>query len=69
MVKKIVLTEGIDNRYFVNLSDGDSVYPMILYRTPEAAVARVMQLLDIKTAITPQDYPERVMIGEIEESD
>jgi hypothetical protein len=65
-MKQIILTEGLDGRYYVDMTDGESTYPKILYRTSRNAIARVMQLLDIKEPVAPQDHPERVCIGEIE---
>jgi hypothetical protein len=49
--------------YAVHFHTGDgSVHPVIEYATPQEAVARLMQLMDIKDPVVPQDWPERVEI-------
>lgn len=45
----------------------DGVAPPSDYPTKEAAAARLLQLMGIKEPVTPQNWPERVCIGYIEE--
>ena len=47
----------------------DGVAPWSFYPVPEAAAARLLQLMGIKHAIVPQSYPEEVCIGHIERGD
>ena len=42
-----------------------SVGPHSDYDTPHEAAARAMQMLGIKEPVTPQNWPERIGIGEI----
>lgn len=44
----------------------DSVAPQVEKDTPQEAVARVLQLMGIKEAVSPQDWPEDVCVGRIE---
>lgn len=44
----------------------DGVAPCSTYPTVEEAAARLLQLLGIKTLITPQSWPECVCISQIE---
>lgn len=41
----------------------DGVAPQADYDTPQEALARAAQILDVRDTITPQDWPERVGIG------
>lgn len=44
----------------------DGVAPWSTYPIPELAAARLLQLMEIKHAIVPQAYPERICVGFIE---
>lgn len=60
--KQITFSKG---RFWVHEFDPDSdnSSPQTGYDTKELAAARLLQLMDIKAAITPQDYPERIELG------
>jgi hypothetical protein len=51
----------VDGGWFtVHEHSAGGVAPEIEYATPQEAVARLMQLMGIKTPVAPQDWPERV---------
>jgi len=66
---QIILTSGLDGRWYIEQTDGENVWPRILFKDNVDAAARVLQLLDIKEPVSPQDYPIKVCIGEIETDD
>lgn len=47
----------------------DGVAPWSTYPIKEAAAARLLQLMGIKHAIVPQNFPESVCVGRIEKED
>lgn len=46
-------------------STGENISPKCSYPNAYKAAARLLQLMDIKLPVTPQDWPERICIGEI----
>jgi hypothetical protein len=42
--------------------DNDDIAPTTAKKTKEEIVARLMQVMDIKTAIKPQDFPEEICV-------
>ena len=55
-----------DEGFEVHQWTEDGVAPWATYPVPEAAAARLLQLMGIKHAIVPQAYPESVCIGSID---
>lgn len=47
----------------VVMTDGGSTYPTTSYTNPDAAAARVLQLLGIDHCVEPQNTPEDIEIG------
>lgn len=68
MSKRITITETADG-FLVGLETDDSTFPTTHKATAREAVARVMQLLDIRWGVFPQHFPERVCIGSVERFD
>ena len=54
-----------DDTYSVHYHTVDGVAPPAVYVTRAEAAARVLQLLGLKEPVTPQDWPEEVCIGSI----
>lgn len=67
-MKRITITETADG-FLVGLDAGGSTFPTTEKATAREAVARVMQLLDMKWGVLPQDFPERVCIGQVSRRD
>jgi hypothetical protein len=66
---QIILTSAPNGKWYIDQSNGENVWPRILFKDNLDVAARVLQLLDIKEPVKPQDYPIRVCIGEIETDD
>lgn len=64
--RNLIIIEAGDYGYRVHQWMPDGVAPQSDYDTPHEAAARVLQLLKIKEAVKPQDWPEEVCIGRIE---
>lgn len=60
----IAIEMGVDG-FTVHHWKADSVMPATTYATPGLAAARVLQLLQLTEAVTPQDHPEIACIGSI----
>jgi hypothetical protein len=61
--RRITITDT-GNGFLVDLETPDSTFPTTEKPTAREAVARAMQLLDMKWGVQPQDFPERVCIGQ-----
>jgi hypothetical protein len=44
-----------------------SVWPTTCYPNAAKAAARVLQLMEISRPVEPQSWPERIVLGEIDE--
>lgn len=67
--RRVVMIEHSDYGYRVHEWSPDGVAPQSDYDTPNEAAARAMQLLGIKDAVKPQDWPESVCVGSITTKD
>ena len=67
--REVFMIERSEYGYRVHHWTADGVGPQSDYDTPHEAAARVLQLLNIKEPVKPQDWPERVCIGRIETDD
>lgn len=47
--------------------DGETVLPWTTKPTAEGIIARLMQMMGVKEPVSPQDYPEQICLGEINE--
>lgn len=48
-------------------STGENFGPKCSYPNAYKAAARLLQLMDIKLPVTPQNWPERICLGDIDE--
>lgn len=64
-----MITQEPDGSYSVHQHQIDGVAPASTYPTKEQAAARLLQLLGLKDPVTPQNWPESVCIGYIEDVD
>lgn len=62
-MKTILIT--FNGTWTVEVRDANNQWPATQYATAEQAAARVLQLMDIESAIMPQTKSERVGVDEI----
>ncbi len=62
--RRWIIVEDLDG-FSVHEHTIDGVAPPSIYPTREEAAARLMQLMGLKRAVTPQNWPERVEIGRV----
>lgn len=55
-----------DEGFEVHEWTADGVAPWSTHPVKEAAAARLLQLMEIKHAVVPQNFPEEVCIGRVE---
>jgi len=65
--RNCIIIEQVDYGYRVHQWSPDGVAPQSDYDTPHEAAARALQLLRITEPIKPQDWPEEVRVGFIQE--
>lgn len=65
-MKTIEIHELIDGTFKICEFSEQSVFPTTEKKTAYETVARVAQILGVKESVNPQDWPERICIGEIE---
>lgn len=63
--RRVILIVQSDYGYRVDEWTSDSVFPSTDYDTPHEAGARALQLLGLSEPVTPQDWPEEIGLGEI----
>lgn len=67
--REVIAIVKHDYGYKIHQWSADGVAPQSDYDTPQEAAARALQLLGLKEAVKPQDWPEEVHIGTISKSD
>lgn len=66
-MRTIEIHELSDGTFNICEYEGENIIPHTAKKTAYEVVARVAQILGIKEMIKPQDWPEDICIGEIEE--
>jgi hypothetical protein len=67
--RRWTIVEEPSGLFSVHEHTPNGVAPPCEYETKEEAAARVMQLMDIKEPVTPQNWPESVCIGYVDTDD
>lgn len=63
--RDLLIIETTNAGFTVHKWFPDGVCPPTDYDTAPEAIARAMQLLEVKQIVGPQDWPETAVIGEI----
>lgn len=63
-MKKYILTE-IDGAWTIEEMLVSSIFPIISKQDSIEMISRLMQTLDIKVPVFPQEFPEDVDLGEL----
>lgn len=65
-MRSIVINERSDGTFLIEEFTPESVFPTIEKKDSLSCGRRILQLLNLKEPVAPQDWPEKVGITEVE---